>query len=141
MPLQIDISMGEGFDRLSILRLKLMKISEHTDPEKWNLVKEHYEELATPLKPVINNGTDMVPLALWGELFQINWDLWEVEDKLRECENKKEFDERFVELARHVYTLNDKRSAKKQEIDLFFNERVGEVKSYVELEKPDGNAG
>lgn len=135
MPITINISMGEAFDRLSILRIKVMKISEHKEAEKHKLCVWHFENMKEPLDPILNNGKDMTPLALFGELFTINLDLWEVEDKLRHMEGAMEFGKRFVDLARSVYILNDKRSAKKQEIDRHFGETVGEVKSYVALEK------
>ena len=64
------------------------------------------------------------------ELFNINFQLWEVEDKIREYEFNNDFSETFVFLARQVYTLNDKRSKVKKEINLKYDSVFVEEKSY-----------
>ncbi len=33
--------------------------------------------------------------------------LWEIEDEISDCEQRCDFDSRFVELARSVYRTND----------------------------------
>ena len=46
----------------------------------------------------------------------VNLILWKVEDDIRDCERNKQFDKKFIELARSVYINNDKRSKIKLEI-------------------------
>ena len=46
----------------------------------------------------------------------VNSELWEIEDKIREKENKKEFDADFIQIARMVYIKNDYRSILKRKI-------------------------
>ena len=64
------------------------------------------------------------------ELRMVNSNLWDVEDRLRECEKKKLFNQYFIELARSVYQLNDKRAAIKKKINLRSGSRLIEEKSY-----------
>ena len=53
-----------------------------------------------------------------------------MEDKLRQKEKDKVFDEEFIELARSVYKLNDKRAEIKREINEICNASYQEVKLY-----------
>ena len=55
-----------------------------------------------------------------------------MEDGIREKEIKKEFDDKFIELARSVYRLNDLRAAIKRDINISTDSVVIEEKSYVE---------
>ena len=64
------------------------------------------------------------------QLRNINVELWDIEDKMREKERKKQFDREFIELARSVYKKNDKRSAIKNEINTVFNSELMDIKSY-----------
>ena len=61
----------------------------------------------------------------------MNERLWEIEDKIRIKEAKKEFDEGFVKLARSVYFENDKRAEIKKEINLKYGSELVEEKEYV----------
>ena len=56
--------------------------------------------------------------------------LWKIEDKIRQKEKNKEFDEEFIELARSVYINNDKRSEIKKQINERTNSEYREVKFY-----------
>jgi len=67
---------------------------------------------------------------LFTRLKEINLKLWEIEDRLREKERKKEFDSQFIELARGVYYTNDERSRIKKEIDRLTGSEITEEKSY-----------
>ena len=66
------------------------------------------------------------------QLESINKKLWDIEDKLRVKESKREFDEEFIELARSVYFTNDKRAELKREINDITGSDYVEVKDYVE---------
>ena len=63
------------------------------------------------------------------ELKAINESLWDIEDDIREKE-KKEFDEKFIALARAVYVINDQRAAIKKRINFQFGSDLVEEKSY-----------
>ena len=60
----------------------------------------------------------------------INKKLWKVEDDLRDCEQKSYFGEKFVELAREVYQLNDVRAIIKKQINQKYGSELIEEKSY-----------
>ena len=64
------------------------------------------------------------------ELKRINEALWEIEDDIRDKERLREFDQRFIELARAVYVTNDKRAAAKKELNLHLGSEIVEEKSY-----------
>ncbi len=53
-----------------------------------------------------------------------------VEDRLREHEARGDFGGAFVELARSVYALNDRRAELKRAISIELGSELVEVKSY-----------
>ena len=66
------------------------------------------------------------------DLININLELWKIEDEIRDCEKIKNFDQKFINLARSVYITNDKRSKIKLQINNNFGSTLVEVKSYEE---------
>jgi len=119
----IPISIGELFDKFSILEIKKIKIE---DSNKLLYVDK---ELGY-LKQFTN--TYNLDRSLYNKLKNINLKLWNIEDKLRIKEYNTEFDEEFIELARSVYFVNDERSEVKREINEVFNSDIFEVKSYAD---------
>jgi hypothetical protein len=53
-----------------------------------------------------------------------------IEDRIRKKENRKEFDDEFIQLARDVYITNDKRFEVKNKINNLLNSEIKEVKTY-----------
>ncbi len=119
----IPISIGDLFDKYSILLIKLEKIKD--DYKILTITKE-----IEYLKPIINKYN--INEELFNLLKNINIKLWEIEDGIRKKEHKKEFDEEFIELARSVYTNNDKRADIKNQINQFFNSDIIEIKDYFQ---------
>ena len=68
--------------------------------------------------------------ALKTSLKSVNEAIWEIEDKVRDCERDNRFDAGFVTLARSVYQTNDKRAALKREINVKLGSAIVEEKSY-----------
>ena len=125
MIINTPISVGELIDKISILVIKEKKIK---DEKKNNLIREEL----TLLKKTLNEVTkDSAINDYLNQLIDINSALWKVEDELRDCEKNKKFDQKFVDLARSVYTTNDKRSEIKLEINNKFGSKIVEVKSYT----------
>ena len=119
--MKIEIGIGEVVDKWTILSIKILNI---TDKDKLgNITKER-----TYLNTVIEPEILLDPLV--DELLKINKSLWDVEDRLRDCERNKIFDEHFVQLARSVYILNDKRAHIKKEINIKYGSEFVEEKSY-----------
>ena len=124
MIVNTPISLGELIDKISILIIKEKNIK---DNEKLFLIKNELKLLNDAMAKVvplenIKNYLD--------QLVEINSQLWKIEDNIRECERKKNFDENFIKLARSVYITNDKRADIKLEINKEFGSKIVEVKSY-----------
>lgn len=124
--MKIEISNGELLDKLSILELKLKNI---TDENKLINVRSEFEELR-PLAQQIFKKKAVGINELYLKLSEINGNLWEIEDDIRQCERDKKFDSKFVQLARDVYFTNDIRSELKKEINILTKSGLIEEKSY-----------
>lgn len=129
MQIHTPISLGELVDKLTILEIKLDRM---TDPAKLKNVDVEHRALKETLSDVVDeSGVDAQAIDVFkGELKTINEKLWQIEDDIRECERKQDFSEQFVELARAVYFTNDKRAATKNALNLKFGSELVEEKSY-----------
>jgi hypothetical protein len=122
--MKVEISVGELLDKLSILYIKRNFIS---CPDKIrNVLKEI--DVLEPLAIKFISSLDVKNLFF--ELENINLNLWNIEDLIREKENKKEFDQDFIDLARSVYITNDQRASLKKQINLITGSNLVEEKSY-----------
>jgi hypothetical protein len=122
--LQVPVSVGELIDKLSILQVKKLKITNH---EGLKYVSEEYELLYNESEVYLQlSGVK----SLYDSLIEVNSTLWDVEDKLRVFESEKKFDEEFIELSRKVYYTNDERFRLKNEINLITFSKIREVKDY-----------
>ena len=70
----------------------------------------------------------------------VNSELWIVEDDLRIMENSSRFDNAFIELARSVYRLNDKRAELKRKINDLTGSKITEEKSYWQKDTIDSTS-
>lgn len=127
MNVNVEISIGEFFDKITILEIKKERISNADKLININKELDGLNNLLTQL----SFSRDEVAQEV-SELRKINEALWEIEDDIREKESQKAFDERFVELARAVYITNDKRSDIKRGINLKLGSDFVEEKSYEE---------
>ena len=122
-----EISAGELLDKISILEIKLRKIKDKSGQEE---IKKEYNILIKIQNSSIKL-TDKIE-DLFNEIKKVNLNLWEIEDKLRICEKKKDFGKDFIELARGVYFNNDKRSKIKSEMNKILGSNIKEVKQYAD---------
>lgn len=120
--MNIEVSVGEIVDKLSILELKKLNIK---DSDKLKNVTKEYDYLHNIVFNELKINQDDFLLLL-----NVNQTLWEVEDKIRDKERIKAFNSEFVELARLVYITNDKRADLKKSINLKYNSTFVEEKSY-----------
>ena len=127
MDLTVSVAYGELVDKLTILNIKKIKIK---DPNKIKEVNTELEILEEKAK-VLKNLNEKEFLNLFKELYEVNLKLWEVEDTIRIHESNNEFNEKFIELARSVYFLNDNRFDIKSNINKFFGSKINEVKQYT----------
>ncbi len=121
----IPISWGELFDKISILEIKIENLKEKNALKN---VKTEYEQLNRIY--ISNFLEDEIARCLFKDLKKINQKLWNIEDKIRDKERSKKFDQKFIELARNVYFTNDKRSKMKRKINEIFGSKIIEEKSY-----------
>jgi hypothetical protein len=122
--MKIEISNGEILDKLSILQIKALKIN---DINKLINV-ENERRVLLPMYDVIATTEEL--REKFQDLLNINLKLWDIEDSIRLKEQKKEFDEEFIELARSVYKTNDTRASIKKQINILSNSELIEEKSY-----------
>jgi adenine C2-methylase RlmN of 23S rRNA A2503 and tRNA A37 len=120
-----EISAGELFDKISILEIKKNKIK---DRSKRNIV---LKELGSLQKTVNENVEKSKSLTkLYKKLKSVNLKLWNIEDDIRDFERKRNFQDKFIKLARAVYFTNDERSRVKNKINSLTKSNISEVKSY-----------
>jgi hypothetical protein len=123
--IKVPVSPGEVLDKITILEIKSERMS---DPEKVANVQVELALLQETWAETISD-TDVIQ-SLHAKLKEINEALWEIEDDIRDKERAKEFDERFIKLARAVYVTNDRRSQVKKELNLHLGSEIIEEKSY-----------
>lgn len=118
----VPVSIGELYDKYTILQIKEEKIANES---KLVMVKKELGYLKTYVDKF------NLDALLIKEMKEINEQLWDIEDKIRDKERAKEFDNDFIELARQVYITNDKRSEVKNKINLALNSELTDIKSYA----------
>jgi len=125
--LLVPVSYGEVADKISILRIKVARV---TDPEKLRHVAAELGVLEAAYSEVLR-GRDKLIIELSVRLDEVNLQLWDIEDAIRECERNKNFGADFIALARAVYFTNDERARLKREINVVLGSPLVEEKSYA----------
>ncbi len=120
----IKVSVGELFDKITILDIKRFKI---TEPDKLQNILKEYNYLC---KKALKLDKDYASSKEFKKLYKINLILWDVEDSKRSHERAKTFGADFIELARNVYKFNDKRALVKKAINTKYKSEIVEEKSY-----------
>jgi len=128
--MKIEVSNGELLDKLTILELKIKNIK---DTDKLVNVYKEFNELNPLAKELFEkNNSDLQNHYL--ALAEVNGELWNIEDDIRECERNKDFGDKFIALARAVYITNDKRCEIKKIINIITGSKFIEEKGYEEYE-------
>jgi hypothetical protein len=121
----VPTSPGELLDKITILRIKCVRI---TEPAKLANVRRELSRLEQSWTEAVPAATDL--RAEEQALAQVNAALWDIEDRIRDYESGQRFDAGFIELARSVYLRNDERAAIKRRINLKLASELIEEKSY-----------
>jgi hypothetical protein len=124
----VPISTGELFDKISILEIKSERIADQSKLANVNFEIQLLKEIARELK--VEDSERVRTLFL--KLKDVNTQIWEAEDKIRNCERRDLFNGDFLEIARTIYRLNDARAAVKREISILTSSSIIEEKSYGE---------
>ena len=120
-----EISAGELIDKITILEIKKEKI---VSKDKILEINKELISLNETMKKHIPNQATIKNFK--DDLKNINLKLWDIEDGKRLAEKNSQFDEKFIELARSVYKLNDERAKIKLAINNALGSNIKEVKSY-----------
>lgn len=120
--MKIEVSNGEIIDKLTIIQIKLERIKD--EAKLVNLRKE-FDELSSVAASIISSAD-----PLYVTLYEVNCELWDIEDHIRDLERNRDFGDDFVATARSVYFKNDKRSEIKREINIKTSSGLIEEKSY-----------
>lgn len=125
--MKVEVSVGELIDKITILEIKTEKFDSK---QKLANVNKEYQ--------ILKKKMDEVGITIEDEKYQklkeINLNLWNIENQIREKEANKEFDDEFIELARKVYFNNDERSKVKKQINLEYDSDLIEEKEYSDYE-------
>lgn len=125
------ISVGELYDKISILEIKLMHVGDN-ESKRTNIQKEldKLNRIKHDLKlpDSLNKRAEIDDV--YKELKDINLALWKIEDMKRRHEKEQNFDQTFIALARQVYINNDRRAEVKRKINEMLHSDIIEEKIY-----------
>ena len=122
----VEVSVGELFDKISILEIKKDKIK---DKEKLKYILDEYNLLKEQMVDKVKLNEKLS--GLFDTLKDINSKLWVIEDDKRLCEKNSDFGEKFIKLSRDIHFLNDKRASIKLEINNQTGSKIKEIKEYT----------
>ena len=122
----VEVSVGELFDKISILEIKKDKIK---DEEKLKYIIDEYNLLKEQMVDKVKLNEKLS--GLFDPLKDINSKLWVIEDDKRLCEKNSDFGEKFIKLSRDIHFLNDKRASIKLEINNQTGSKIKEIKEYT----------
>jgi hypothetical protein len=123
--LHVPISPGELLDKITILRIKSLRIQDAAKLVNVRLELELLQQTWATLGAAVRGvaGDEQALQA-------VNEQLWDIEDRIRDKEAAHSFDQDFIALARAVYRHNDERAAIKKRINIALGSRIVEEKSY-----------
>lgn len=127
MSVEITVPYGELFDKISILEIKQSKVVNAD--QRVNI--ENELNVLNRVRATIVPDNFKIDDLIEG-LTDVNKRLWNIEDQLRDCERRQDFSETFIELARSVYRLNDRRAELKRELNSRLGSELVEEKIYNE---------
>jgi hypothetical protein len=135
--MKIEVSDGEIFDKFTILQIKMNEIK---DKAKLVNIEKEYEilhhvtnQIKVNLFESDKNNAELL-IKLQNDLQEVNKELWDIEDDIRNEERNKRFGEEFIRLARAVYVTNDKRCDVKKQINILTKSGLVEEKSYEDYQ-------
>jgi hypothetical protein len=125
------ISVGELYDKISILEIKLMHVGDN-ESKQANIQKEldKLNRIKHDLKLPDSLNKRVEIDDVYKELKDINLALWKIEDMKRRHEKEQNFDQTFIALARQVYINNDRRAEVKRKINEMLHSDIVEEKIY-----------
>ena len=98
MSAYIPVSIGEFFDKWTMLKVEFEKI---TFTERL----EHIKNELDILTPIVKNN--QIPENILTDLLECNKRLWTNIEDIRRKESCQEFDDEFIQLLRNIYLENN----------------------------------
>jgi hypothetical protein len=126
MRISTPISVGELFDKISVLAVKKQKISSK---EKLKHVAKEYDLLYPLYSKCIKRKPELK--GTLRKLTSINENLWDVLETQRQMEEKGDLGEDFVTVSVNVYRKNDERFRLKEIINELTGSAIKEQKHYT----------
>jgi tetratricopeptide (TPR) repeat protein len=123
---RVPISWGELVDKITILEIKNERLTAKGSLAN---VRRELSLLTVVAQELL--GADKELVQLKDRLKSVNETLWHIEAGIRGKEERRQFDQDFIELARSVYRHNDERAAIKRRINLKTGSTLVEEKSYL----------
>jgi hypothetical protein len=130
MKIEIPVSPGELFDKITILEIKKQKLKQK---KNINSVKKELSLMKKTMEALLKENKQAKPLLAKykSALKSANLKLWNIENSIRAMEAKNNFGDAFIKKAREVYLTNDKRSLLKNRINKVLGSEINEVKEYT----------
>mgnify|MGYP001138576670 FL=1 len=125
MKVLVEISAGELFDKITILKIKTEKIKDKSKLENVHKELDILQKEALKFNDMSDQLFDHIK-----NLKNINSALWDIENIKREMEASKDFGESFIKISRDVHFKNDIRAIIKKDINNLTNSNVSEEKEY-----------
>lgn len=136
MPVTISVSVGECLDKLSILEIKAGKVCD----ERRQYIQREMTALVAALTAQFGNG--LVDEELYGDLVEVNSQLWDLEDghRLAIAEALATFSPsvqqekvgQCFEIGEQICRTNDRRAAIKDQINQKYDGLFREIKQLPE---------
>ena len=124
MKILAPISLGELVDKITILQIKMERV---TDPEKRHNIRVELDELNKIYFPLQDRHLDNFHI----ELKEVNENIWELEDIIRNCIRENDRGDLYYTAALNIPLTNDRRAAIKKQINEQFGSEIIEEKLYV----------
>ncbi len=122
----VPIAIGELYDKISILEIKLERIQ---DQSKLINVREELR-LLNDIAADLKHSIELKVVTLRAELKTVNEAIWDAENRVRQVAADGGFGEAFAAVARVTYSNNDRRAAIKRELSLLAGSLIIEEKSH-----------
>ena len=89
--MKIEVSNGEIIDKLTIIQIKLERIKTRVSLKIFKRNTTNFLKL--------HLRYSVLPITLYKLLYNVNCELWDIEDRIRDLERKKDFGDDFISTA------------------------------------------
>lgn len=128
--INISVSPGEFYDRLTILEIKH---AYFTNPKRSKRIAKElsiYRDLSDTFQNEFRANSHKEFHLLFEKLKEINKIIFDAENRIRIKEKEKIFDDEFTALSRSIYKNNDLRSSLKTRINELYNSGLNDDKEF-----------